>query len=323
MIGTGRCVKCGSDYNSKKQMRLKVGPCGHELCTDCFAILFCKGNKHPCPYCGDLGTKNAWEDKRFAGIVHIDRRARMHDLRDLVLTRDDYEQGPEGQRRYDDYLEMVEDYAEALTTGEGKEATLRKIQTFVKEHESKIASRKKKIIAEAGILSAANKSRSQTAAVDAVQSEEQKQMREQREKQRHSNALLAQVADPNCDAAVAFARHRMSEEERHEAKRRAAGVTHHNTGDVVFFGDESTSVAAAVAAAPLFTYKPTQIDAYGPMVPATPALGARTGTFLVSASCPSLPSASSPYPVMAATGFPAQLAIKRALAEAYNCLYDM
>lgn len=91
-------------------------------------------SEHPCPGCGRMFSRDEWEPKLFSGTVHVDVRVRRRELRQLNLSRRDFAAGPEGQKRYDDYLEMTEDFAYSLANGENTEQTRRAIQEFVQEH---------------------------------------------------------------------------------------------------------------------------------------------------------------------------------------------
>lgn len=99
------CPKCRTTKYRNPHMKLMVNVCGHNLCESCVELLFVKGSGS-CPECGIALRRNnfrvqLFEDANIDKEVDIRRRI----LRDFNKKEEDFD----SLRKYNDYLEMVED----------------------------------------------------------------------------------------------------------------------------------------------------------------------------------------------------------------------
>ncbi len=88
-----------------------------------------------CHECSVVVRREEYQKKQFAtGEVHKEMIVRKRDLKDFILTQANFQTLPE----YNNYLEMVEDFAFNLVNGMDVVETRARIQAFVRDHRDQI-----------------------------------------------------------------------------------------------------------------------------------------------------------------------------------------
>ncbi|KAJ3199235.1 TFIIH/NER complex subunit [Entophlyctis luteolus] len=130
------CPVCRSDRYLNPNLRLLVSLCYHKMCESCINRLFLQGAA-PCPICGTSLRKSnfvtqTFEDLRVEKEVHF--RKKVGKFFNKRLEDFNYD-----QRKYDDYLEEVEDIMFNLANDVDVQATNERVEKFRQENKELIA----------------------------------------------------------------------------------------------------------------------------------------------------------------------------------------
>ncbi|KAI9329569.1 CDK-activating kinase assembly factor MAT1-domain-containing protein [Obelidium mucronatum] len=130
------CPVCKSDRYLNPNLRLLVSLCYHKMCESCINRLFLAGAA-PCPICKTSLRKSnfvtqTFEDLRVEKEVHYRKKVGKFFNKRLEDFNMD-------QRKYDDYLEEVEDIMFNLANGVDVQATNERVERFRQENKDLIA----------------------------------------------------------------------------------------------------------------------------------------------------------------------------------------
>ncbi|KAJ3066920.1 TFIIH/NER complex subunit [Rhizoclosmatium hyalinum] len=137
VIDTGDvCPVCKSDRYMKPDLKLLVSLCYHKMCESCINRLFLAGAA-PCPFCKTSLRKSnfvtqTFEDLRVEKEVHY--RKKVGKFFNKRLEDFNYD-----QRKFDDYLEEVEDIMFNLINDVDVQATNERVEKFRQENKDLIA----------------------------------------------------------------------------------------------------------------------------------------------------------------------------------------
>eukprot|EP00051_Salpingoeca_urceolata_P013082 m.163538 g.163538 ORF g.163538 m.163538 type:complete len:320 (-) comp17692_c0_seq2:301-1260(-) len=300
-----KCPRCATSRYTRQGMRLRSTPCGHEFCDNCERKLFAGKPSVDCPTCKKTVYQKDLVDKKFDdGSVHTDVLVRHKELQCFNKTLADFDGD---QRKYNDYLEMVEDLAYNLANGEDLVNTRAQIEKYKQAN---------KMLIEHNVQ---QRQRSNAAAKQALENEaarreqrtkaaETKRLTDKQRKGEEKERLILRIgtASSGAEAQRAVQEH---QRRRHNVH---AGFAH--PADV-----QDDAVAAApmdFSSASMFgtAYKYTRVTRVnqGPAVPNTPALLQRYPAATVT---------TSGDRSTVGLGYTPKMAVKRALEEAFEGLF--
>lgn len=124
------CPRCRTSNYQNKTLKLLVNECGHDLCEKCVDHLFIRGSA-PCPGCKLVLKKNGFKLKRFEDFSverEVDIRKRI--LKDYNKKEEDFSD----LRKYNDYLEEIEDIVFNFAHNTDIEETKSRVEVYKKEN---------------------------------------------------------------------------------------------------------------------------------------------------------------------------------------------
>ncbi|KAI8847052.1 CDK-activating kinase assembly factor MAT1-domain-containing protein [Chytridium lagenaria] len=130
------CPVCQSDRYLNPSLKLLVSPCYHKMCENCINRLFLAG-PGPCPVCKQTLRKSNFVAQTFEDLyvekeVQIRKRVGKYFNKRLEDFNGDL-------RKYNDYLEEVEEIMFNLINDVDVQATNERIERFRQENKDLIA----------------------------------------------------------------------------------------------------------------------------------------------------------------------------------------
>jgi len=278
-----KCMRCSTTLAIKPTMKLLVSTkCGHELCDVCVDRSFVAGTVTiTCPgaKCAQVLRKQDYELKKFdSGIVHKEVRVRQIDLREFTLTESDFETLQE----YNNYLEMVEDFAYNLVNEIDVPETQARIKQYLEDNRARLRLASRKRQDELNELQRSLRDE-EAAREERRRHAKAEQEREASEIRKQHEAELQQLT-----RAGTFLKPVKKEPDADKSR-------------ITF------TMKRVVAEVPLYHYVPRRVMTGGPAVPPTPMLQQSFGQ---------LP-ASEPDGALRGAGVDNSLFVKRALSDAF------
>jgi len=294
------CPRCKTTSYRNKHLKLLVNVCGHKLCQTCVDVLFTRPSA-ACPICGMALRRSDYREQQFEDSIverEVDIRKR------IVKVYNQREEDFDTLKDYNDYLEDIETIIFNLANKVDEDETKRRVETYKKENDKQIKKNNSKLSQEEAFLKASLLLERQG------MDERRKKLLESeqdivKQKKKEKESLINDLIYANVPASVVIARHvHMKQQQEEEEKEKKS----------FFFSEKSEStllVNKPVIEAPLFKYKSPDVKWFGPTPPADINID-NEGY---------LNHIRSATPAEQAGGFNKVIACRRALQEAFDCMF--
>jgi len=294
------CPRCKTTSYRNKHLKLLVNVCGHKLCQTCVDVLFTRPSA-ACPICGMALRRSDYREQQFEDSKverEVDIRKR------IVKIYNQREEDFESLKDYNDYLEEIETIIFNLANKVDEDETKRRVEAYKKENDKQIKKNNSKLNQEEALLKASLELEKQ-----GIEERRKKLLESERDivkqKKKEKESLINDLIYANVPAEEVIARHahlkRQQEEEEKEKKS-------------FFFSEKNKNtllVNKPVIQAPLYEYKAPDIKWFGPMPPSETDVS--TKGYLTHIRSATLSEAAG--------GYTESLACRRALQEAFDCMF--
>jgi len=295
------CPRCKSTTYRNKNLKLLVNVCGHKLCQTCVDVLFTRPSA-ACPQCNTVLRRSDFRMQQFEDAL-VEREVDIR--RRIVKIYNKLEEDFPTLREFNDYLEQVEIIIFNLANKVNVDETRRKIETYKKENERTIRKNNSRITQEEYLLKASLESEIKDAEEKRKQLiQDQRDVEKQKLKDKES--LINDLIYANAPADEVIARHLIlkQQQQKEEEKEKKS----------FFFSAQNKANSAnaqPIVIAPLYEYKETHADTFGPKPPVE--IEIKKNGYLNH-----IRGATSSEK---AGGYTESLACRRAIQDAFNCLY--
>jgi len=294
------CPRCKTTSYRNKNLKLRVNICGHKLCQTCVDVLFTRPSA-ACPQCGLALRRSDYREQQFEDSS-VEREV---DIRKKIIKIYNQREGDfNSLADYNDYLEEIEVMIFNLANKTDVEETKKKVEQYKKDHEKQIKKNNSKLHEEEAYFKANLELEKQTA------EERRKKLLEDeldivKKKKKDKESLINDLIYANAPADEVMARHAQLKRQQEEEEREKKSF---------FFSEKNkTSMITntPVVETPLYTYKSPDHVWFGPVPPSETEV-TKQGY---------LSHIRSATPAEGAGGYTESLACRRALQEAFDCLF--
>jgi len=309
-----KCPRCETTKYRNPNMKMMVNECGHSLCDNCVEAVFLNKGAHNCHECGKSLRKNNFRIQIFEnGAVEKEVDIRRRVMRDFNRREEEFA----SLREYNDYLEFVETIIFNLSNGINVESTKKQMEDYKRQFRDQI--QRNKLSKGKNELFLDEIIQQEKATLSWLQNqtkheEEEKQKNERLEKEKLIEDLTFS-AEGEADIIVQMHENELAEkrrmaketEEADEEDRRTGGY-----GKSLLFSSSDTVITnqSVDDVGEPFSYSPLELRLFGPALPAPQEMSAFSRGL-----------EPAPSPGLIGGGFHAEIAVARALTDAFSGLF--
>uniref|UniRef100_A0AAY5K9H9 CDK-activating kinase assembly factor MAT1 n=1 Tax=Esox lucius TaxID=8010 RepID=A0AAY5K9H9_ESOLU len=263
------CPRCKTTKYRNPSLKLMVNVCGHTLCESCVDMLFVRGSGN-CVQCDTPLRKSNFRVQLFEDPT-VDKEVEIRKKVLKIYNKRDFDFS--SLREYNDYLEQVEEIVYNLTNNIEVERTKQIMEAYQRENRDVIQKNKAKLTREQEELEELlllEQQDNEQRRLETLQ-EEQRQLQAKR---KNKQALLDELERSHVPATILLAQHKdraTQLENQIEKQKQVVKTTIFSTG--IPMGQTVLLQPVARIAEVLYSYKPIEINTYGPPVPELEQLG--------------------------------------------------
>jgi len=294
------CPRCKTTSYRNKSLKLLVNICGHKLCQTCVDVLFTRPSA-ACPQCGIALRRSDYREQQFEDSS-VEREVDIR--KKITKIYNQREEEFQSLADFNDYLEEIEVIIFNMANKIDEEETKRKVDQYKKDHEKQIKKNNSKIHEEEAYFKASVELEKKTA------EERRKKLIEDeqdmvKKKKKDKESLINDLIYANAPADEVMARHAQIKRQQEEEEREKKSF---------FFSEKNKNnliTNTPVIETPLYSYKPPAYTWCGPVPPNESEVNNHGYLNHIRKATPG----------EAAGGYTESLACRRALQEAFDCMF--